>query len=274
MPVEIEQKEVHFLLRILLKPLARFCRRHALHYQDLAHAAKLAFIDIAEEELTQKNIKVNLSRVSVMTGLHRPDLMRLMGKVPAAPREEKNFLSRLIAQWRYDPHFCSKPDQPRTLTCDSPGSEFFKLVECLTTSLHPGTIQFELERQGHAKRTPRGLKLLMRLESTLGDKKRSYELLAKDMETLFCGIDENISGAPQGYNLHIRTEYDNIYVRDVPKIKRWLMAQGKAFHKRARAYLAQHDKDVNPSRSEKAAGTKVSLTAVSHVVLPSTDVSD
>ena len=63
-------------LRLLVKPIAKFCLRHTLSIQDLIESAKIAFIEVADAEIRKKGDKVNTSRISLVTGLHRKDVIR------------------------------------------------------------------------------------------------------------------------------------------------------------------------------------------------------
>lgn len=69
-------------------------------------------------------------------------------------------------------------------------------------------------------------------------------MLSQDTADLICAVEENISAAGAPTNLHIKTEYDNIPSKDVVKIKRWFLKEGSAFHRRARKFLSQFDRDI------------------------------
>jgi hypothetical protein len=73
-------------------------------------------------------------------------------------------------------------------------------------------------------------------------------------------------------NLHIHTEYDNVPTKDLPKIRAWLLDQGKAFHRRAREYLSRFDRDVSRTSSESDSGSgRVIVTAFSWTEVSDTD---
>ena len=63
---------------------------------------------------------------------------------------------------------------------------------------------------------------------------------------------------------------DNIHLKDLPKVRQWLMDRGKEFHLSAREFLAMHDKDVTPAADpHEPAGGKVQLQAFSLITSPS-----
>ena len=76
------EKSIRFdILLQLLKPVALFCmRRSHFSFQDFVEIAKVAFIRAAEEELGQSTQKVNVSRISVLTGIYREEVTRIYKK--------------------------------------------------------------------------------------------------------------------------------------------------------------------------------------------------
>ena len=65
-------------LTLLLKPFARFCVRRSLKFQDLLGAMKIAFIEVAQQELREQGLVESVSKLSAMTGLQRSDIDKLL----------------------------------------------------------------------------------------------------------------------------------------------------------------------------------------------------
>lgn len=226
---------------VLLKPVVRFCMRHAVRLQDCLELLKAAYIEVAREELLRANEKLNTSRMSVMTGVHRKDVDRLLGE----DRELKlssNIISRVLALWQFDKRFLGQQRQPRLLSFEGKGNDFSKLVSLVSNDVNPSTILFELERSGTVERTERGLRLLNKI--ALSGSEEGLSLLAADQSDLFLAVEENILTTPEIPNLHLKTEYDNIPPEDLPEIRDWFLREGSAFHERARAFLSRFDRDV------------------------------
>ena len=249
------------VLLALLKPFVRFCLRHSHSVHDFEQMAKRAFLEIAEEEILKSTKKVNVSRLAVMTGMYRSEVTR-MYREKEPPREEPmSILGRVIGQWRHDKRFTAKSGVPRTLTYRGEESEFKELCATVSTTINQGTLLFELKRLGYAKETKNGLKLLRQVFGFSSDVRSGFQLLARDIETLIIAAEENMAKANATSNLHIRTEYDNITPEELGEIRKWLLKEGKDFHKRARDYLSAFDKDVNLDLAEKEGGAQVALGA-------------
>ena len=249
-------------LRLMLKPIARFCVRHSLTVRELLEAAKIALIEAAEEDMQTAKEKVNVSRLSVVTGIHRRDVMRLTQEAAEQAGEQPaNLVTRIIGQWEQDKRFHSSAGKPKPLSDE----EFKQLVYLISQDLNAGTVLFQLERLGIVEKTKAGLRLVKKALSLQDDARQGYLLMARDLNDLGAAVQENLGGGRELPHLHARTEYDNVFQTSVPIIQRWLLEEGQSFHERLRRFLSKHDKDVNPSRGGDA-GTRVIVTTYSRIV--------
>lgn len=256
------------ILQALMRSLVYYCLRHSHSIQDFIEAAKLLFIEAAEAEMRKITKKINVSRLSVMTGIHRAEVARIYRDEAPARRPPISIIGKVIAQWRHDKRFSTPSGEPRTLTYKGEGAEFKELVASVSKTINPGTVLFGLHKMNCIKKSPKGVKLLRQLYSLQGHPKGGFKLLARDLETLLLAVEQNILERQESSNLHIRTEFDNVYCQDIPLIRRWLVVQGKKFHRRARDFVARRDKDLNPHAGKDSAGAQVVLTSVSLTRLP------
>ena len=260
-----DPKKLQFnILCSLLKPVLRHCIRNSQSIHDVTKAAKKVLVDLAEEEIASAGGKVNLSRVSVMTGIYRDEVKRLLSKEEQQEIEQKSVLSRIMGTWRHHANFTTKGGEPRVLSYIGESSDFAKLVYSVSKNLRPGAALFELKRLRYVEETSRGLKLIKELRGGFErDPQGGYDLLSRDMATLIDAVEENLVRAKEPSNLHIRTEYDNVSKKNLLKIRRWLVTEGKAFHRKARKYISQFDKDVNPELQADEGGGRVVVSAFS-----------
>ena len=247
-------------LRMLMRPFARYCIRHAHSFQEFVKLAKLTFIEVAAEEIRKTTDKVNPSRLSVMTGIYRREVTKIYKDKEEPSERQAGILGRVLLQWEQDPEFQDKSGAPKVLRYKGENSEFSALVEKVSKHVPSGRVLFELTRIGIATKTKQGLKLIRRLPGHRQDPRKGFELLGREIETVVRTAEENISGE-RGYdNLHIRTEFDNLVLEELPKIRSWLVEEGKQFHVKVRAYLSQFDKDIQSTAAisdDKTAGGRV-----------------
>lgn len=263
-------QQLEFLM-MLLKPLVRFALRHSHSIHDFENISKIAFLAVAEEEILKTTKKVNVSRLSVFTGMYRSEVRRLYKEKPPPPEEPLNILGRVIGQWRHDPRFTTKSREPRVLTYKGPDTEFQSLVESVSKNINSGTVLFELKRRGMLEITPKGLKLLWQMVTFKEDPRGAFGLLASDIEALVSAVEQNILFEQANSNLHVHTEYDNIAIESLSTIRRWLVREGKRFHKRAREFISKYDRDVNPDLPTTSSGGKITVTTFS-LTSPNPDI--
>lgn len=244
------------VLRHVLAPVARFCLRNSISMPEVLEALKSAFIEVAAEQMAAEDVKVTVSRISVMSGITRREVTRIY-------RDEQlgggtpSIVSRVIGYWEQDPRFCTKSKVPRVLSFRGERNEFKSLIECVSKDINPATILFEMERIGAVQRSAQGVRLVGGVDYQHQVPERGLNLLARDFETLGNAVSENIFSEQEVRNLHIRTEYDNVFLDDLPTIKRWILERGTAFHKQVRDYLSTFDADLNPAEKKKGGGRVV-----------------
>ena len=219
------------------------------------------FVELAAEEAKRAGQKVTVSRLHVMTGLNRREVTRIHreGEPMAA---KPNVASRVLANWGFNKEFLTAAGKPRVLTYTGDESEFHKLVATVSKEVSPKNILLELERIGAIEKTKRGVKLVHTIEFVQNRPLDAYGVLARDIELVSQVVEENVFWGRKTRNHHSRTEFDNIYQDDLPKIREWLFEQGAEFHKKVRTYLASYDKDID-ANPEKEGGASVAIGSFS-----------
>lgn len=251
-------------LTLLLRPVVKFCLRRSIKIQDVIESTKIVFVDLAEQELRREKHDVSVSKISLMTGLHRRDVSRLY-RSSFVKQQSTSLVARIIGQWQKDRRFSSKSGSPRVLSFDGLESDFADLIQSVSRELNPYTILFEMERIGAVTRTPRGLKLVARAFVPRGDLKQSIDLMAKDCEDLMSAVEENLEALDTERNLHLKTEYDNIPSSHLPKIRGWVMKEGSAFQERVRNFISRYDRDIHPELDGNGPRSRVAVGAFSRM---------
>jgi len=232
----------------MLRPIVRLCFRRSLQLNDVIGLLKEVFVEAAKEELKNSGETPSLSRLSVMTGVHRKDVTRLerAGDVSRTP---DNLIARIMVQWQHDPRFSTKGGKPRALTSEGRESEFAELVRSVNgEDVSPYAVLHEMERLGAVDRGPQGLSLVWRDFVPGADVRSGLEMLASDTVDLGQAVEENLfnPSTPQK-NLHLKTEFDNILPDAVSEIRAWILQEGSLFHRRVRDFLARYDRNITPA---------------------------
>ena len=249
------------VLEALMRPLIRFCLRHAHSIQELYGISKRVFVEEAAKEMERLGTKISVSRLSVMTGIRRDEVTRIYHQRNPLQDKSSGITSRVLGQWREDKRFITKSGKPRMLRFSEEKGEFHDLVNTVSKHSHPGTVLSELKRLGAVEVSSRGIKLLKEILTYEYDLQQGFDLVGNDFESLLHAAEENLIARQRITNLHHRTEYDNVSKKHLSEIRQWLLDEGKKFHRRARNFISKYDADLNPKIKEEEAGSFVVLSA-------------
>jgi len=95
----------------MLRPLVRLLLRRGVSFKAFSDLLRWLNVDVTMEEFGLSGRKQSVSRVSVVTGLTRKEVSRLInlpGQQDHASSDKYNRLSRVVAGWRRDPDFRDK----------------------------------------------------------------------------------------------------------------------------------------------------------------------
>ena len=252
----LDRELIRRLTLRLLRPVLRFCVRHAQRIQDIVDLVKFCLLQIAAEELLSRHERVTASRLSVMTGMHRRDVAKY-GSPRAIETGSRDLTIKVMGKWQSSPQLTTKAHTPRVLSARGEQSEFSTLVKSVSRDLNPATVLFELQRLGIVEVSDNSAHLVRDSYTPKGDCEAGFAILESDLSEVIAAAEENVLAAPQIPNLHCRTAYDRIRPSALPDIRRWLLREGHAFHARAREYISQFDQDINPDPSFSGRGARV-----------------
>lgn len=126
-------------LDALFRPITRLLVARGVLFADAAERLKRHYVAAAT---TRAGARATDSRISVMTGLQRREVVRLQAEaLPDDPRPP-NHLARLVAQWQTDPAYQGR-DLPRKGT-----GSFDALAQAIRRDVHPRSLLEELLAAG------------------------------------------------------------------------------------------------------------------------------
>jgi hypothetical protein len=245
----------------LLTVAARFALRHSIRLRELVELLKQAMVDCALEESRESNSPVTTAKLSVMTGVHRKDVDRLINDSSDNPVAENSLIARIIGQWRSHSSFCDKVGRPKILSVEGAVNGFTDLVRSVTSELNPSLVLAELERVGAVTRHRLGIKLIVHVYVPKPHEMSYYAMLAEDTRELVACIEHNLSAQESQKSLHIKTEYDGIPDSLLLEVSEWMLREGSRVHKKFAEYLSAKDKDVNPELRHLKGRNRVSITS-------------
>lgn len=135
----------------MLYPIARVLLKHGVSHTEFSELARKAYVDVAFKDFRITGRKQTVSRVAVLTGLSRKEVVRLQYVKDVAPLAEKgplNRAARVITGWTIDPEFRNAQGQPLPLPSTGEGASFATLIKRYSGDITAGAVLDELVRVG------------------------------------------------------------------------------------------------------------------------------
>ena len=244
------EKAISSALFKLMRPLIRILLRNGIPFRTFAEMAKRIYVQVAAEEFNIEGRKPSVSRVSVITGLSRKEISRVMDE----PDEEDdvsaqryNRAARVISGWITDTKFLDAASRPKELSVDSGDGSFAELVRLYSGDVPARAVLDELLRVGAVTRSGGGLvRLLARAYVPQTGEKEKIEILGTDVAQLVATIDHNLTDGNQDPWFQRKVSYDNLPGEAMERIRDLSARHGQELLELLNTEMAKHDRDMSP----------------------------
>lgn len=140
-------------VRRLLRPLIRLLVTHGITYPYLIELLKQVYVETAADEFAIGGKRPTDSRLTLLTGVHRKDIRRLLREPGPAPESPPGLTlgTQIVARWLGERAYCDARGKPIALprTPRRGGVRSFAgLVESVSTNVRPRSVLDELVRLG------------------------------------------------------------------------------------------------------------------------------
>lgn len=175
----------------LFAPIARLLVARGLPFPDLVERMKLHYVQAA---LAMAGDRATDSRVSVLTGLQRRDVVRLRGEDVKDRRP--NHLARLVALWQTGADW-SRGGEALALPRSGPAPSFEALAQTVRRDVHPRTMLDTLVAAGTVGLSDDGqeVRLLQGSYQPLAGSDDQLAYLARNLGDHAAAAAENVQGA-------------------------------------------------------------------------------
>jgi len=236
----------------VLRPLIRLLLRNGSSYSSFADLAKRIFVDIAMHELGIPGRKQTVSRASILTGLSRKEVLRVLREVAAPESKEAteryNRAARVIAGWVRDHEFADRDGEPAVLPLDGESKSFTSLVRRYSGDVPARAILDELVRVGAVRRdAEQRVHLQARVYIPQTSDADKLAILGSDVSDLITTIDHNLQHGADDPRLQRKVMYDNVPEEAVRKFRKLSEKESQALIERFDRWLSEHDRDTNPA---------------------------
>lgn len=228
----------------LLRPLFRVLLRHQVSFGAFEEMAKRVYVDVAARDFGIEGKKSSISRVSILSGLTRKEVQRLMhepAEVAADASERYNRASRVMTGWVRDTDFQNEKGEPRALSADGERS-FATLVKRYSGDMPARAVLDELKRVGAVHQYEDGrLETLTRAYVPQNSAIDKIDILGVDVADLISTIDHNLEHGDAAPMFQRKVMYDSIPVGALPEFRKLSAAQAQALLEKFDRWLAARD---------------------------------
>jgi hypothetical protein len=194
----------------ILRPLVRILIRSGVPSDALTEVVRKTYVDIAEEEFPLEGKRQTVSRISVITGLHRKEVARLRALQAidvSADVAGRNRAAAVLSAWLRDKDFLDRKGDPLDLPFLGSIS-FSELVRRYSGDMKPRAMADELIASGAIEIVGRRLRMSARGYLPGSAPAEMVAILGTDPAQLIETIDHNMQSSERRYQRKV--EYDNV----------------------------------------------------------------
>jgi len=245
----------------LLRPLARMLLRHNVSFLTFSELAKQVFVEVAREEFPPAGRKQSDSRIAMLTGLSRKEVLRV--KRLEAPADggavhQQERSTRVISGWIRDRRFLDEQGQPLALPFDGEESSFSDLVNGYSGDIPPRAVLDELLRVGLVERDDTGLiRLVSRAYVPNTGLLEKISIMGVEAADLLNTMDHNIHSAAGAAFFQRKVCYYRFPARHLPALRQMTQQNAQKLLEQINRWMAEHDDGDNVTEPCNRAGMSI-----------------
>ena len=248
----------------LLRPLVRLLLRYGIPFGAFSDLAKRAYVDTAHEHFQIPGRKPTISRVSIITGLSRKEISRVLDDELADDSEqisEYNRAARVISGWVRDEVFTTRAGSPRALPFEGKGASFSALVRRYSGDVPPRAILDELLRVGSVTVDAKHrVSLKTRAYVPAEAESGKLAILGADVADLISTIDHNLQASAGEAFFQRKVAYDNLPIEGTENLRDIAADKSQDLLEELDRWMAARDRDS--AANVKGQGTKRAMLGI------------
>lgn len=201
-------------LEKILTPLVRILIRFNVSHSEFSEIARRTYVKVSTLDLTVDGEAPTVSRVAVVTGLSRKEVVRLMEEKKnqdKRPSNKPNRALRVITAWLTSPEFLDSKGKPKDLPLRGSDDSFVSLVRQYSGDIKGGAVLEELLRLKAVERTPeKKIRLIRQAFVPLSDESDKIDVMGTCVGDMLDTIGHNIARTAGEAFLQQQVVYHNM----------------------------------------------------------------
>ena len=238
----------------ILNPLVHMLLRYEISHSEFSELAKRSYVDVAYKYFSIPNRKQTYSRVAVITGLSRKEVVRLTKLEEDHPPVTKgplNRAARVISGWLRDPDFVDENNEPKQLVLRGGDISFESLVERYSGDITARAILDELMRVGAVvKNEDQTVKLSHHGYVPEGSEPDKIDVLSICVSDLLNTAVHNLNCDKQDARFQRQVAYVDIPEHVIEEFKQYSHDKNLALLLDYNKWLAEKKKKIKPKPGE------------------------
>jgi hypothetical protein len=154
------------MLRRLLRPLVRLLVAQQVQYPLVSRLLKALYIEVAAADFSLEGKRLTVSRLSLLTGIHRREVKRIQGEADPGDAPTPSAITlgaQIVARWTGEAPWVDEESRPLPLSRQAEGGtapSFQELVNSVSVDIHPRSVLDEWLRLGVASLDDEGAVVL------------------------------------------------------------------------------------------------------------------
>ena len=203
----------------ILRPMVRILIRNGVPSDALTRVVRKVYVDVAAEDFRLNGKRQTVSRISVITGLHRKEVARLRAANAVdvgSQASERNRAAAVLTAWLRDPEFLDRKGDPLDLPFAGTQS-FSELVRRYSGDMKPRAMADEFLASGAIEMIAGRLRMSARGYVPGIDGNDMVDMLGTDAAQLIETIDHNMQSSEKRYQRKV--EYDGVPVEHATEFR-------------------------------------------------------
>jgi hypothetical protein len=236
---------IYSAVSTLLRPLVRILLRNNIPLATFAELAKRTYVEVAMEDFHLPNRKQSVSRVALLTGLSRKEVLRVTRLAPAIDSvlaEQHNRSTRVVSGWVRDERF-HRDGATADLSFDGDALSFAELVKQYSGDITPRAVLDELLRGGLVQRLEDGRLHLAAPGYLPQSEAEKLHILGSETADLIGTIDHNLQKDQQTPYFQRKVCYTRFPAQHLEGLRNLSREKAQRLLEELDRWMASHDQE-------------------------------